>query len=346
MKLVIFFILTSITQHLYADTLTLLNWEEYLSEKTISAWEAHSGHKINQLYFDNDQDRDNILLNHKNQIIDIAVVDEVASRVFGNKGILLPITAYQSKPVMSKIDSLFHNSCGDYGIPYLWGTLGIAYRTDKILTEPTSWNFILEPSESLKQHVGFLDDFVDLLAPALFVLGKSISTEDTEDLKQAFNMTKKALPNILTFEYGMSFIDADKDRDQLYAALVYSGDQDGLNMKAGKDVWKYTTLKEGTITWVDCLAVMADSPRKEIAYDFLDFIHQPHIAAENSEYVYVASPLKSARELQSKSFINDTSVYPRDEVMNKAQSYKMLSPNNIMLRNRITSSLIKPHESK
>lgn len=346
MKLVLFFLLSSPVLHLYADTLTLLNWEEYLSEKTISAWEAQSGHKINQLYFDNDQDRDSILLNHKDQIIDIAVVDEAASQVFGSKGVLMPISAYQSKPIIKKIDSHFQNSCGDYGIPYLWGTLGIAYRTDKIPVAPTSWNFILEPSESLKQHIGLLDDFVDMLAPSLFVLGKSINTENTEDLKQAFELMKRALPNILTFEYSMSFIDADKNRDQLYAALVYSGDQDGLNIKAGKDIWKYTTLKEGTITWVDCLTVMADSPRKEIIYDFLNFLYQPHIAAENSEYVYVASPLKSARALQSPSFINDTNVYPSDEIMSKAQSYKLLSPNNIMLRNRITSAIIKPYESE
>jgi spermidine/putrescine transport system substrate-binding protein len=346
MKLVIFFVFFSITQHLYADTLTLLNWEDFLSEKTISAWEEHSGHKINQLYFDNDQDRDNILLNHKDQIIDLAVVDEVASQVFGNKEILLPITAYKSKPVMHRIDSHFQNSCGDYGVPYLWGTLGIAYRKDKILVAPTSWNFILEPTENLKQHIGFLDDLVDILAPSLFVLGKSINTENTEDLKQAFNMTTKALPNILTFEYGMSFIDADKNRDQLYAALVYSGDQEGLNMKAGKDVWEYTTPKEGTITWVDCLTVMADSPRKEIIYDFLNFIYQDNIAAENSEAVYVASPLKSARALQSKYFVNDTNVYPNNEIMKKSQNYQLLSPKNVMLRNRISSSLIKSHESK
>lgn len=346
MKLSLCLVLSSLASQLYADTLTILNWEEYLSERTISTWELRSGHKVKQLYFDNDEDRDSILLNHKDKVIDIAVVDETASQVFGNKGILLPITQYKSKPILSRVDTPLQNSCGDYGIPYLWGTFGLAYRSDKILTKPKSWNFILQPKEELRQHIGFLNDFVDMLAPSLFVLGKSVNTEDPDDLKQVFHMMHKALPNILTFEYGISFIDADKERDQLYATVAYSGDQDGLNLKSGKDVWKYTTLEEGTVVWVDCLTVMADSPRKEMIYDFLDFIYQPHIAAGNSEHVYVATPLLDAKALQSKSFIENTSVYPINNAMNNAQSYKLLSPKNILLRNRITSSLIKSHEAQ
>jgi spermidine/putrescine transport system substrate-binding protein len=346
MKFMTFLIFLSLAQHLYADTLTLLNWEEYLSDKTIAAWEAHSGHKIHQVYFDNDEDRDNILLNHKDQVIDLAMVDRIASQIFGNKGILTPTTDDRSKPIMNKIDSQFQDSCGGYGIPYLWGTFGIVYRSDKILLEPTSWNFILQPKENMKQHIGLVDDFVDMLAPSLFVLGKSINTENPDDLKQAFIMIKNTLPSILTFEYSLSFIDADKNRDQLYAALAYSGDQNALNLKAGKNIWKYTTLKEGTITWVDCLTIMADSPRKEIIYNFLDFIYQPHIAAENSEYIHAASPLANARALQSKSFLSNTNVYPSHDIMKNAQAYKLISPKNIMLRNRITSSLIKSHESQ
>ena len=346
MKLVMLFLFLSLTPHLQADTLTLLNWEDYLSEDIISAWEARSGHKIHQLYFDNDEDRDNIILNHKDQVIDLAIVDEIASSVFGNKGILTPIVEYRSKPIISRVDPRFQDSCAGYGIPYLWGTFGLAYRSDKILVEPKSWNFILKPKENLKQHIGLIDDFVDMLAPSLFVMGKSINTENHDDLKQAFNSLSKTLPSLLTFEYSISFIDADKDRDQLHVALAYSGDQYTLNSKAGKDIWKYTTLKEGTITWVDCLTVMADSPRKEIIDDFLNFLYQPHIAAESSEHIYVATPLVDAKALQSKSFLADTDVYPSDEIMNKAQSYKPISAKSVMLRNRITSSLIKSHESQ
>ena len=346
MQLLMSFLLFSLAAASYADTLTILNWEEYLSEEVIAAWEKQSGHEIHQIYFDNDEHRDSILLNHKDKIIDLVIIDEIYAQEFGKIGRLTPVSSYPTHSNIKNVDRHLQESCGDYGIPYLWGTLGIVYRTDKILTEPRSWNFILKPTEELKQHIGFVDDFVDMLAPSLFILEKSINTENTDDLKQAFNIMKKLVPSILTFDYSISFVDSDKKSDQLYVALAYSGDQDALNLKAGKDIWKFTTLEEGTITWVDCFSVVNDSPRKDTAYDFLDFINKPEIAAKNSESVYVASPLAAARLLQSEEFLADKTVYPDLKKIKNVQQYKHLNPDNIRLRNRITSSLIQSHDSQ
>ena len=61
----------------YSETLRLLNWEEYLSPEVEKQWEKNTGNQIESVYFDNDQKRDEILLNAANHIIDIAVVDEI-----------------------------------------------------------------------------------------------------------------------------------------------------------------------------------------------------------------------------------------------------------------------------
>ena len=340
------FVLPILAMASHADTLTILNWEGYLSEKAIASWEEQSGHTIQQVFVDSDEDRDRILLSHKSKVIDLVVIDEAATQIFGNSGLLTPITSYKTNSNIKKVDNHLQENCGNYGIPYLWGTFGIVYRSDKILIEPSSWNFILDPQEALKQHIGFVDDYTDMLAPALILKGKSVNTENTDDLKDAFNVIKNLLPSILTFEYSISFIDADKKRDELYVALAYSGDQHALNLKAGKDVWEYTILEEGTINWTDCLAIVSDSPRKVIAYDFLNFMYTATIAAENSESIYVASPIADARALQSKSFLADTTVYPKNKGIHNAQEYKLLTPKNILLRNRITSSLIESHASQ
>ena len=58
MKVFLSLILSSLASQLFADTLTILNWEEYISERTIASWELRTGHKVKQIYFDNDEDRD------------------------------------------------------------------------------------------------------------------------------------------------------------------------------------------------------------------------------------------------------------------------------------------------
>lgn len=329
-----------------SETLTILNWEDYLSEELVEAWEERSGHKIDQIYFDNDEIRDGILLNHKEQTIDLAIVDEATAKLFGEKGMFVPISGYENVPSLKGIDKNKQQTCGAYSLPYMWGTFGIAYRTDKFTAPPTSWDFFFNPPDFARGHIGLLDDFTDTIAPALMIMKESVNTGDETTLKKAFELTKQTLPNILTFTYSISFADSPEQRDKLYAALAYNGDEYTLNDKYGEEIWAYVVPDEGTILWHDCLALREDSPRKEIAFDFLNYIYEPKIAAMNSEELGMASPVQEARNLQSEEFASDRSVYPPDHVMERAQTYEILTPANILLRNRITSSLVKLHDAQ
>lgn len=340
-----YYLLLSLSLPLHAETLTILNWEEYLSEDVIKNWEQQTGHKITQIYYDNDEDRDTVLIDYTGTHIDLVVVDEMAAKFFGRQGKLLGLSEVQA-PNIENSDKEWQQLCGNHGIPYLWGTLGLAYRTDKVTSPPSSWNVILKPSEEMKYHYGLMEDYSDLLAPALMMRNKSINTESQQDLKTAFEDTKDAAKYALTFEYSISYVHSNEKRDELYMTLAYSGDQYALNEKAGKEVWQFTTLKEGTVTWVDCLAVLDSSPRKAIAFDFLNYLYDPKVAALNSEQVYVATPLSKAKALQSEDFVSDETVYPPADVMQKVQRYEVLSDENTLLRNRITSSLVKLNESK
>lgn len=329
----------------HAETLTIFNWEEYLSDDVIKQWEQKSGHTIKQIYYDNDEDRDTVLIDYSGTNIDLVIADEMGAKFFGKQGKFVNLNQFKA-PNITNVDPEWQGLCGQFSIPYLWGTLGVVYRTDKLNSPPTSWQEILKPSDKLKLHYGLMEDYVDLLSPALLTKNKSINTSNPSELKEAFEDLKEAANHALTFEYSLSFISANEKKDELYLAIAYSGDQYGLNEKTGKEVWSYTTLKEGSVSWVDCLAVLESSPRKQLAYDFINFIYDPKIAAQNSEAVYVASPISKARALQSEEFLQDESVYPPTEVMKKIQRYESLSDENTLLRNRITASLVKLNESK
>ena len=271
--------------------------------------------------------------------------DELGANLFGEQEQqLLNLQQSPVNTLYSSLDPAFKGNCGNHALPYSWGTYGLVYRTDKISQAPESWDFIFNPPASVSGHIGLIDDYTDALAPALFKLGYAINTDDEAELKAAFELMKSGIKHILTYEYSVSFLDQPKAED-LHAALAYSGDQYTLNEKHGKEVWQYTTLKEGTLIWTDCLAVMANSPRQALALSFLEFIYRPAIAAQNTEELYIATPIPAAKALQSAEIREDHTVYPSPAIMEKAQSYTKLSAKNILLRNRINSSLIKIHES-
>lgn len=328
-----------------AEKLTLLNWEAYLDPEVIAMWQAETGVEIEQIYFDNDERRDRMMVDAGRHHIDLVVLDEVASRLFGERGVSFAPTTAQA-PNLRHLDPRFATQCGKHSVPYMWGTLGIAYRNDKVGTTPVSWSDLIRPAPELVGHIGMLDDGADMLAPELLMRGESVNSDSREALQRAFDDLKQQVPAVLTYDYAITYLQSDANADQLYMALVYSGDQDTLNEVQGGEHWQYVVPSEGTILWADCLAVLQDSDKQELAIRFIDFLNRPEIAARNAQSLWVATPNTAAYALLDDEFSQDPTVYPPADVMAKSQLYDVLSDENLMLRKRITSAIRKLHDAQ
>lgn len=329
-----------------AETLTILNWEEYLSEDVKSRWEAETGHTINQIYFDSDEQRDAMLTSYDDDVIDIAVIDESISRTYGANKLLVDLSQSEALPHTRHIGDFWKQRCSRYSSPYMYGTVGIAYRKDKIKTPPSSWWDYLQPSENLRGHISLLKESDDILLPALIARGYSNNTSDREELRQAFEDTEQLLPFILTFEYPITYLGNNPSDDSLHMALVYSGDHEVMNEIQGADHWGYVIPQEGTLVWTDCLSVLNTSSKKDIAIHFINFLNRPDIAAKNSESLHFATPNKAARELQSREFSQNRSVYPEQNALNNMLYYEVMDTESKKLRNRIIQSLLIKYEAQ
>jgi spermidine/putrescine transport system substrate-binding protein len=347
MKLLLFTLLFTgmiASSSVNADTLRLLNWEDYLSEDVEALWQL-KGHSLDTVLFDNDEKRDAILINAKKHHIDVAVVDETVGSLFGKQGQFIELNEHNI-PSLAHIDPFWRDRCGKYAVPYFWGTMGIAYRSDKLSKPPTSWQDLLRPSDDLKGHISMMDDFTDMLAPSLFVQNFSLNTEDPTELKQVFADLKQQAPHILTYDYPITFLANSPKADQLYMAQVYSGDQSSMNAKAGaEDLWKYVVPQEGSLLWVDCLAISSESSNKELALSFVNFLNEPAVAAKNSLQLELATPNQTAKALLPKEFKEDTEIFPEQSILSRSQLYQVLSHENIKLRLRITNAVVNIYES-
>ncbi len=331
----------------HSQTLTILNWDAYLSEAAIAQWEASSGASIRQIYFDNDETRNSLLTAYDQRAIDLVIIDQVTAPVFGRRGILLPLSKYQNTPNLRHIDPMWQDQCGEFSTPYLWGTMGLVYRTDKLAKAPASWRDLLTPSADLSGHIGLLEDYIDTLAPSLLVRGADINSNDEALLAEVFFEMRGLVPSVLTFDYPITFVGESPEAGNLHLALAYSGDQLELNDLSGDDLWQYVIPSEGTVLWVDCLAVLSMSQSQALAFNFLNFMNSPDVAAANSEVLSVATTNASALPLQSEEFRNNALIYPDKEMLSTSQNYDYEMDNtNVRLRNRITSSLVNLHESK
>lgn len=331
----------------HAQTLNILTWEAYFSDALIAAWEARTGATVHQIIFDRDEVRNSMLGNVRAGSLDLVSIDQVSAPLFGERGILMPVRQYAGVPNLRHLDERWVHSCGDFATPYLWGTMGLVYRSDKLSAAPSSWLALLRPDADLLGHIGLLENYIDTLAPSLFVRGASVNTGDEAELSAVYDELRALLPGILTFEYALTFVGTNARADDLHLALAYSGDERELNRLANTSAWEYVVPDEGTTLWIDCLAVPEGSSNKALAMDFLNFLNTPEIAAANSMDLGIASPNNAATALQPDAFRNDSKVYPDEQRRSHYQEYDAdITLSNIMVRNRITSALVNLHEAQ
>lgn len=322
----------------YAETLNLLIWESYIDQKILDLWTEKTGVGVHQVYYDSGDARDEVLSDPGSNI-DIAVIGENGADLFGKRGVLEPLS---DKNVASMKDYKpeWTSRCAGYAMPYLWGTMGIVYRSDMVKTTPTSWSDLMSPDPTLSKHIAMYDDHNEAFVAPLALLGKSINANDNETLKAAFEVMKKQAPFVLTYDYVITSIQNPEHGKNIYMALAYSGDQHVLNDKAGTPgVWRYAVPKEGTLSWLDCMAVTAASPRKALALQLVDFIGSPQSAADNAEALTMPTASETALELIPAEMRSNQEIYPPANILAKSQYQKELSIQSIQTRRRIISSM-------
>jgi spermidine/putrescine transport system substrate-binding protein len=338
-------IATAIPSSVSANTLNLLIWESYIDQKVIDRWVSKTGVDINQIFFDSGDKRDAILANPDSEI-DLAVISETGSQLFGKKGELVELSEATTPSINTALPR-WRERCGGYGVPYFWGTLGIVYRADKVIPAPTSWADLLMPATAMSGHIAMLNDHNDILVPPLILQGKSINASDIDTLKGAFAVLKGQSKDVITYDYVMTSIDNPEISANIYMALAYSGDQKTLN---GKGVqpgpWRYVLPKEGSLIWVDCLAVNAKSPHRALALQFLDFMNSPENAAANAVSLGMPTANSEAVRLLPEGMRKDAEIFPPDAMVARGQFYEDPTVEAVQLRKRITSSLANFHDAQ
>lgn len=324
---------------LQADELVLLNWDEYISEAVLEQFKQASGHTVKVVHFDSDAKRDEILASPAVKQFDLTVIDNYSAYLFNESGFFTTLTP-ESIPNLQHVDPRWKHSCGSYGSPYFWGTLGIVYHQGKVKPAPESWQDLLLPAPQHQGHTGMLLDAIDTLVPPLKLAGHSMNSNSEPELKAAYQVLSAQQPYVLTYHHAPTFLKSEQ-ADKLHMALAFSGDQYAMN---GDDdgPWQYVIPKEGTALWIDCIAILKSSTKQSAALEFLNFLQRPDIAALNAEEVGSATTNATAFGLLPKEISQDEVLYPNESMLKQSEEYTKLNDISLHLRERIIESLSKP----
>lgn len=196
------------------------------------------------------------------------------------------------KNLYPEATKLAHDKGNQFSIPYTWGTVGICYRSDLVNEAPSSWGDLIKPRDELAGKVTMLPQERWLLAAGLKDLGFSANEVDPAKIM-------KAAKRLSDGKRGPAGYDGTA-----YFVRLGSGD---IVMAQAWDSWcnyairsnaavKYVIPREGSVLWVDTVAIANASDNKEAAHAFLNFILEPDIARSITEHSLYRSPNKAGMD--------------------------------------------------
>lgn len=322
-----------------ARDLIILTWPDYVDPQITKDFERAAGVKVKYILFNSDDVRNIMLLKADTKGFDIVAVNEVMADRYAKQGWLAPLSK-KAMPNLRHIDAKWNarlRTAAGYAVPYFWGTLGIAYRSDLVSTKMTSWNDLLKPSKALKGKIAMVRNSVEVLGVALKALGYSSNSTEPDQLQRAQDLLLGQKPFVAQYDYVGLTEKSSLVTGEIIAALAYNGDAIALNKYHPKI--SYVVPVEGTIIWADYLAVLAASQNKDLAMKYIDFINRPQVAARNAEFLNFATPNKGAEKLLPATFLKDENIYPKPEVLARCEIPSDLPPRSIKQRNSIFSGI-------
>lgn len=321
---------TAATAH--AEEVRVYNWSDYIAPETLDAFTERTGIDVVYDVFDS------------NEVLDAALLS-------GRSGydVVVPSTYYLTRQIKAGVyqeldhdllpnldnldDVLLENldvvdEGNRYSVPYMWGTNGIGYNADRVKeilgddAPVDSWALLFDPEITGKLNeagcgLSMLDSAAEMITPALAYLGLDPHSNDTEDLQAAGDLLASVRDD-MTYFHSSRYV-SDLANGDICVAAGYSGDVFQAADRAedaGRDFTvAYTIPKEGAELWFDMMAVPADAPNPENAHAFINFILDPEIAADITEYVNYANPNAAADKYLPNEILNDRAIYPTDAVM-------------------------------
>jgi len=294
--------------------LNIFNWSSYVAPDTIPNFEREFNLRVRYAVYESNEEMLARVMTG-NSGWDVVFPTNYLIEPMRQMSLLAALD-HARLPNLVELDTPFQKPAWDpalrWSIPYMWLATGIAYNK-KLTAAPTAWRDMWDARNAGRMTM--LDDPVDVFAACLKKLGRSMNTGAENILRDAQHEAIRQKPLL------RAYLNAEV-RDQLVSGDV-----------AIAQLWSTTTQQaidsaphlgfvypaEGFALYPDCSVVLAESPRKEIAHEFLNYLLRPKVAADIVEASRVAPANGGARKLLPPNILAMPTLFPPAEVLSRGE---------------------------
>ncbi len=315
--------------------LLIYNWSYYIPDEVIKEFEKEYNLKIIYDSFASNEEMYEVIKSGKNYDIIFPSGDFVTKIIEDDTAVELD----KSKiPNLKNIDERILNKIGfdpgnKYSVPYIIGAAGIAVNTKYVKNYPKDYSIF-----ALKEYKGkmlMLEDMREVIGAGLAHFGYSVNSTNDTELDQVEKLLLNWRQNIKTYDaenFALEFANENIWITQCYVENIFLEADESL-----KEYIDFFIPENGGAMYIDNMMIMKDSKNKEMAYKFINFIHEPQRYAEIVDWLYLPSLNETARkytkndkkytieDLNNCEFINniDNDIQKYTKIWNKLLTNKM-----------------------
>lgn len=317
----------------------LYNWSGYFSPTVLESFSRATGIKTAvETYETKDEAGAKLLGGHAG--FDVVVLDAVpVLDQTIRAGLFQPLDPARlpalggQDPVLTRLLRGADFPEGYAGV-YLWGTVGLAYRTDLVKKRASdapldSYALLFDPRFAKKLQgcgIGLIDDPMIVLPMALRYLGLDPNTAGQPEWERAAAVVRKIRPYVKTID--STTLAGDLAAKKLCLATEWNGDavQAANKLKAAEPAPKpgqtaavidYVVPREGGLSFIDAFAIPKDAPYPDLAYAFLNFLLQPKMIAVTAGEMGYANGQPASQPEVYAPLAADARIFPPDAVKAK-----------------------------
>ena len=296
--------------------LRIFTWSDYLKPELLQRFEQENRCRIVVETFDSNEALYDSLVARDREPFDLLFPSSYMVKILRKQGLLLPLN-HDWIPNRRNVDPTYLEQGFDpkmtYSVPYAVTVTSLGYLKQDVSDFKPSWTMF--DRADLRGRMTLLADVRETIGAALKSLGYSLNSTNDQELAAAKTVVLRWKQNAAGFEN-------EGYKDELAAGAIrlahgYSGDL--MLAQTENENVRIAVPEEGTALSFDDMAIPADAREILLAHKFIDFILDPRVAAEMTEYICYLCPNEVSYQYLSEESRRNPLLFPPPEVVEKLE---------------------------
>ncbi|SMB79932.1 spermidine/putrescine transport system substrate-binding protein [Pasteurella testudinis DSM 23072] len=291
-----------------AQKLYVYNWTEYIPSKLLADFTKETGIEVIYSTFESNEEMYSKMKLTQQSGYDLVFPSSYYIGKMAQENMLQPLDKSKLSNLgnisTELLDKPFDPN-NRYSLPYVYGLTGIGLNAAEIdPSAVSSWQDLW--NAQYKGKVLLTADSREVFHFALLLLGYSPNTSDENEIKQAYELLKSLMPNVVAFNSDspeVPYLQGEVEIGMIWNGSAFRAQHENPDIR-------FVYPKEGAIFWMDNYAIPKGAKNSDAAYRFIDFMLRPESAKVVIETMGFSMPNNGVKALLDEADANNPTLFP------------------------------------